>query len=159
MVGEVLSLVDILCVASLHRRDELRGAAVGDTSPSGRSGWGWQSSLPFVWESSSNAWSSALRWMMSQGRVSGHDYQEDLYYQYCGGCLPWTPWLGGRSGALQAAGRSLVFAGPSSHGELCPPQHLLSPARHKRSSGFSSALLKSDGGADKGSCSAPRAHK
>lgn len=90
-MGEVLSLVDIMCAASLHHRDELRGAAMGDTNPSGRSGWGWQSSLPFVWESRSIAWSSTLRWMMSQGRVSGHDYQEDLYYQYCGGCLLWTP--------------------------------------------------------------------
>lgn len=42
----------------------------------------------------------------------GQDYQEDVYCQCCGGCLPWTPWLGRRSGGLQAAGRSLVCTGP-----------------------------------------------
>lgn len=45
MVGEVLSLVGVMSVASLHHRDELRyslhwTAAMDDTSPSGRSSWG-----------------------------------------------------------------------------------------------------------------------
>lgn len=87
---------------------------------------GWQWSLPFVWESSRKAWSSALRWVMSQRRVSGQDYQEDLYYQYCGGCLPWTPWLGRRPGGLQPAGRSFVLCtllmGNFAHPNICSSQ-------------------------------------